>query len=295
MTLRVERDDLELERLTLVDDVTRVGNALVRELADVDQALEPVADANKSAEVDELGDCPIDDIADVEVRDRGVPRIGLEATDREADPTTLVVDIDDLCLNLLADAVAGFGVVDLVPRELALVDEAVDPAEVDEDTEGRDAADGARDLLADLEAAEELVPLLAALLVQRDLLGQDQAVRLAVDLEDLEPKTATDERLQLLGDLLCGVAGLVVLRASREVNDLADRDEAANAAVDDEATLVVVNDRGLNDDACLELLLHGAPLALQARPAQREDDVALRRLGLEDVHQNNIADAERRL
>src|SRR4029453_15152040 len=98
----------------------------------------------------------------------------LEAADRETDPTSLVVDVDDLGLDLVADLVAGLGVVHLVPRELALVDEAVDPAKVDEDAERSDRADGAGDLLADLEAAEELVPLLAALLVQGDLLRQDQ-------------------------------------------------------------------------------------------------------------------------
>jgi hypothetical protein len=61
-----------------------------------------------------------------------------------------VVDVDDFGLDLLADSVAGVGVVDLVPRELTLVDEAVDPAEVDKDAEGRDRADGATDSLADL-------------------------------------------------------------------------------------------------------------------------------------------------
>ena len=206
------------------------------------------------------------------------------------DPAALVVDVDDLGLDLVADLVAGLGVVDLVPRELALVDEAVDPAEVDEHAERRDRADGAADLLADLEAAEQLVPLLAALLVERDLLGQDQAVRLAVDLEDLEPELAADERHQLLGDLLGGVARLVVLRPAREVDDLADRHEAADAAIDDEAALVVVDDRGLDDDARLELLLHRAPLALEAGPPQGQDRVALLGLGLEDVDEDGVAD-----
>ena len=148
----------------------------------------------------------------------------------------------------------------------------------------------AGDLLADLEAAEQLVALLAALLVEGDLLGQDQAVRLAVDLEDLEPELAADERLQLLGDLLGRVARLVVLRPAREVDDLADRHEAADAAVDDEAALVVVDDRRLDDDARLELLLHRAPLALEAGAAQRQDDVALGRLRLEDVDEDGVAD-----
>src|SRR4029078_938609 len=123
-------------------------------------------------------------------------------------------DVAHLVLDLVADLVAGLGVVDLVPRELALVDEAVDAAQVDEDAERRDRADAAGDLLADLQAAEELVALFAALLVEGDLLRQDRAVGLAVDLEDLQPELAADVRLELLGDLLGRVAGLLVLRAA---------------------------------------------------------------------------------
>ena len=144
MALGVEADDLELEDLALVHHVARVGDALVRQLADVDQALEALADPDEGAEVHELRDRAVDDVADLEVRDRRLPRIGLQAADREADPATLVVDVDDLGLDLVADLVAGLGVVDLVPRELALVDEAVDAAEVDEDAERRDASERCR-------------------------------------------------------------------------------------------------------------------------------------------------------
>ena len=104
MALGVERDDLELERLALVDDVTRMGDALVGQLADVDQALEAVADADEGAEVDDLGDRAVDDVADLEVGHRGMPRVGLQAADREADAAALVVDVDDLGLDLFTDA-----------------------------------------------------------------------------------------------------------------------------------------------------------------------------------------------
>src|SRR5207344_3154049 len=127
-----------------------------------------------------------------------MPRVGLQAADRQADPATLVVDVDDLGLDLLTDLVAGLGVVDLVPRQLALVDEAVDATEIDEHAERCDRADRPLDLLADLEAAEQLVALLAPLLVQGNLLGQDQAIGLAVDLEDLQPELSPNERLELL-------------------------------------------------------------------------------------------------
>ena len=292
MPLGIERDDLELQRLAFMNDVARVDDSLMAQLADVDQALETVANADERTEVDELGDGPVNDIPDLEVGDGRMPRIRLEAADRQADPAALVVDIDDLGVDLITDVVAGLRVVDLVPRQLAFVDETVDAAEVDEHAERRDRANSPADLLADLQAAEQLVALFPALFVEGNLLGEDQAVGLAVDLEDLQPELAADERHQLLGDLLRGVTRLVVLRAAREVDDLADRDETANAAVDDEAALVVVDDRGLDDDARLELLLHRAPLALETGAPQGEDRVALLGLRLEDVDENDVADGE---
>ena len=57
----------------------------------------------------------------------------------------------------------------------------------------------------------------------------------------------------------------------------------------------MVDDRRLDDHARLELLLHRAPLALEAGAAQREDRVALLRLGLEDVHEDDVADGQLRL
>ena len=45
MTLALKADDLELQLLALVDDVAGVGDPLVAQLADVDEALEAIADA----------------------------------------------------------------------------------------------------------------------------------------------------------------------------------------------------------------------------------------------------------
>ena len=48
VALRVERDDLEVQRLTFVDDVAGMGDALVRELTDVDETFEAILDADES-------------------------------------------------------------------------------------------------------------------------------------------------------------------------------------------------------------------------------------------------------
>src|SRR5690606_7610042 len=70
MALRVEADDPQLDLLALLDDVAGVGDALVGQLADVDQSLEALLDANERAEVDELGDRAVDDVADLVLGDR---------------------------------------------------------------------------------------------------------------------------------------------------------------------------------------------------------------------------------
>ena len=54
----------------------------------------------------------------------------------------------------------------------------------------------------------------------------------------------------------------------------------------------MVDDRRLDDDALVELLLHAAPLALEPGAAQRQDRVALLRLRLEDVDEDRVADVE---
>src|SRR5207245_9075457 len=60
----------------------------------------------------------------------------------------------------------------------------------------------------------------------------------------------------------------------------------------DPTGLVVVADRRLDDAACFELLVHRAPRALETRAPKRKDGMALLRLGLEDVHQDRVADRE---
>ena len=70
MALGVQADDLELESLALVDHVARMRHALVGQLADVDQAFQAVADANEGAEVHQLGDGAVNDVADLEVGHR---------------------------------------------------------------------------------------------------------------------------------------------------------------------------------------------------------------------------------
>ena len=54
----------------------------------------------------------------------------------------------------------------------------------------------------------------------------------------------------------------------------------------------MINDGGLNDGARVQLLLHGAPLALQAGAADGEDNVSVFRLRLHHIDKHRVANVE---
>ena len=109
----------------------------------------------------------------------------------------------------------------------------------------------------------------------RNLLGEDQAVPLSVHLKDLHAQLAAHIRLQLLCDLLDRIARCVTSRSTWEVHDLADRHKSANATIHNESALVVINDGRFNDGPRVELLLHRAPLALEAGASNGEDHMSV--------------------
>src|SRR6185312_15415357 len=102
MSLGVEADDLEVEGVALLDHVPGMSDALVRQLADVDQSLEAFLDPDERAEVHQLGDGARDDVADLVLGDQLLPRIGLEASILNAAATTeKTVDQHDARVRLL--------------------------------------------------------------------------------------------------------------------------------------------------------------------------------------------------
>ena len=78
----------------------------------------------------------------------------------------LEVDVEHLHVDLVADGDDRAGVVDVLPRQLADVDEAVHAAEVDERAEADDRRHRALADLAELEVGEELVARLLLGLLQ---------------------------------------------------------------------------------------------------------------------------------
>ena len=89
--------------IALLNDLTRVIDALVAQLGQVDQALDVVIkDARKGAKLDQLGDRPFDQLLDVVAILRSGPRIGFQALEAQPDAPAVAIDVENKDLNFVA-------------------------------------------------------------------------------------------------------------------------------------------------------------------------------------------------
>src|SRR5258708_29364884 len=148
----------------------------------MEQALDAVIELEEGAVLLGLGDLALDQRPGREPLLDGLPGVLAHLPQRERDPRQLVVQLDDLDLDLVADREDLVDRVDPIPGELADVDQPVGAAEVDEGSIGGQAADPALDHVADLKLLEQLLALASAVLLHVRLLPDDEAIALAIDL-----------------------------------------------------------------------------------------------------------------
>src|SRR5215831_4439650 len=147
---RIDGDDLDLGVLARLEESPRILDALVGDLGDVHQTLDALLQLDEGAEVEDLEDLAVDDLADRVVVGDPIPRVGDELLDPEADLGLLAVlrvDVEHDRLDLVALLVHLRRVLDaLRPRHIADVDQAVDALlDLDEDAEVGDVAHPALD------------------------------------------------------------------------------------------------------------------------------------------------------
>src|SRR4029078_2638835 len=206
-------------------------DVLLGELGDVHEALDALEDLDEGAERDDLRDGALELVTDVVGVDDALPRVLLGLLEAQGDALAVAVDVEHLDLHGVADVEDLARVVDVRPRELGDVDQAVDAVEVDEGAELDDVRDLALDDEAGLQPLQDRLALLLALLLQHRAAAQDHVVARAVELDDL--------RLDRLAEVLV------------EVRDAADVDERrgqepAHSEVDDQAALDDLDDRAVN-------------------------------------------------
>src|SRR5213078_2636288 len=133
--LGVDLDDLRADEIALRDDLARVLDVVLRELGNVHEPLDAGQDLDERAERDDLRHPALDDVALLVLLEHLLPRIRLRLLEAERDALALAVDVEDLDLDRLTDLEHLRRMVDVRPRELGDVNEAVHPVEIHERAE----------------------------------------------------------------------------------------------------------------------------------------------------------------
>src|SRR5207249_2573264 len=150
--------------------------------------------------------------------------------------------------------------VDVAPRELGDVDQAVHAVEVDESAEVDDVRDRALDDVARVELVENPLTELLALVLEDGAAREDDVVARAVELDHLAAELLAEELVQVLD--------------APDVDERR-RQEAAHAEVEDQAALDDLDHPAVDGLAGLGRLFDLPPGELEARPLLRQDQPAL--------------------
>ena len=275
--LQVDVDDLDEDLVADLGHLLGDLDVTLRQLGDVDQALDAVLDTHEGAEGDELGDLTGNDLADGVGPGEGLPRVLLGRLERQGDALAVEVDVQDLDRDLVTDLDDLGGVVDVLPGQLGDVDQTVDATQVHEGTE---VDDGGHDTGADLPLLQGLQEVGADLglgLLEPGATGEDHVVAVLVQLNDL--------RLELAAHVGLEVANATHLHQG-------GGQEAAQADVQDETALDDLDD-GAGDDAVLLLdALDGAPGALVLRALLAQEQTPFLVLLLQDEGFDLVADGD---
>ena len=114
------------------------------------------------------------------------PRVFAELLHAERDAVLLLVELEDLGGDFVADRQHFRRMLDAAPGEIGDVQQAVDAAQVDERAVVGDVLDDALDDRAFLQRRQQLLALLAQARFEHGAARDDDVVALAVELDDLE-------------------------------------------------------------------------------------------------------------
>src|SRR5262249_29973431 len=194
---RIDAQDAHLDLVANLDHLFRALDLVVGQFRDMQQALQPRLQFDEHAEVGQLRDLALLDVAGVVAAgDVAFPRVVGHLLQAQGDTLALLVHVEDDALDLLALADHLTGVADLAhPAHVADVQEAVDPLlNLDKSAVVGQVADDPGDLCARRVALGDLVPGVGLHLLdaQRDFL------LFLVDVQDLHLDLVAD-RDQLAG------------------------------------------------------------------------------------------------
>ena len=179
--------DLQHDDFDLVVDLHQLAGvadaAGPRHLADVYQALDALLQLDEGPVTHHVDHLALDLPADGVVGGHVLPRAGRLLLQAQGDLLLLVIDVQDLDLDFLVDGHHLGGMVDAAPAHVGDVQQAVDPAQVDERAEVGDVLDHALAAMADFQLGEQLGLLFRPLGLDQGPAADDDVAPRLVDLQ----------------------------------------------------------------------------------------------------------------
>ncbi len=160
---------------------------------------------------------------------------------------------------------------------LAVVNEPIDAAEVDERTEVRQPNDDAFANLADLQRVEQLLLLGLQLFLEHEALGQHHAMALVIEVDDLQTQVLPHQLVEI---------------ADRLATNLRGRNEAAHTEVDENAAFDDLRDGRLDDFVVLVRFDDFFPGLERARAAFRQEQRSVELVDAVHHHLEGVAHLE---
>ena len=240
---------------------------LLSHLGDVDEALNAVAKVNKCTEGNKLGDSALDDSVNWVLGNKYTPWILGSLLKTKGDTLTVKVNVENLNLNLLANLNNLRWVVNVVPRKLGNVNQAVNAAKVNKCTKLNDGGNSTLELHANLELAQDVLTLCLTSLLKNNAARKNNVVAVAIHLDNTSLNTSAHECTKILD--------------ATKVNK-GCRQEATEANVKNQAALNNLNNLALNGLTSVELILNCLPSTLVLSTLLGENQTALFVLFLEN-------------
>ncbi len=245
---------------------------------DVDQALDAGFQLDEGAVFGYVGDSAMQLRADRIFGDDAIPRIAFQLLHAQADALGILVDADDLHLDRVTDVDDLVGVVDPLVAHVGDMQQAVDPAEIDESAVIGDVLDHAVDDLALGQVEDQPAALFGAGFLEHRAARNDDVAAAAVHLEDLEGLRNIHQRLHI---------------AHRADIDLAAGQEGDGAVeIDSEAALDPSEDHPVDALAFAEFGFELVPAGFAAGAVAAEHGLAFGILDAVDIDFDFVADGK---
>ena len=152
----------------------------------MDQALHPRLEASEGSERDNIGYYALHKLAFMILLIHQGPGIRLQPLDAEANPSSFLIQAQNINVNLVANAQHLARMPYPVPGEFGNVHQAISASQVNEDTEIAQTTDGSPSDLTLVDLVHQLLLLLLTPFALRHSFREDQATPVTMYLDDFQ-------------------------------------------------------------------------------------------------------------